>query len=1231
MTFVGGSLMSSPGAFGQSNRIEGEDFTAGNGVRTENTSDTGGGLNLCHIDDGEWAEYTVTVSQAGSYEFDFRVASNSTGGTIGVESNGSTIGSVAFAHTGGWQSWTTVSSIVTFAQPGTQTIRLNFAGEPDSSLFNINWLTFQPAPIFVEAENFTSQSGVRTEDTADAGGGTNLGYIENGDWAEYSVTIPEAGEYQLQFRAASNNDDGGSINIVSDGTSIGDITVPDTNSWQNWITISTTVNFNSPGNKTLRLNFSGGDGSLFNLNWFRIQVPEVLETLPLTIGSTLQQKMRYGMDYERLWYWTGGLNGSERDEVARWSVVDADVDFVRVAMNSGYELEFEGDYDLSAYSNKIIPLMQEMQQANPNIKFFASPRPLNEAYPNKKWEGSNVRWQPYPFWICGAPTPISGDFDFDWEKCSEYLVRYLLLMKSYGFKISFMDVTNEWQSNGGGGRLTQGDMDNIENYLSVTYFENPWSSSAPGIDPALVLEPADIPQLIAPSSWNYQQGTSWINNLEPGEANALSIAASHNTDRGGSAQAFAAAARSKMGNDVEVWNTETHGWKSTSGENETTSFYYYLEAIRAGFGGINGWLAIGTTSQGHSYILNPGGTPRRNVKYYIYRKLSSTSNYGNALNILEEPEEGVLNAPLGSNDDNVPRNVAAFIKDNLMTVWVVNENNTPVSLEITPAGRTIAASMVRRTHWTDPNNAEGFVTSEQVSSPSSFTSTIPGESVSCFEIVLDGEDFSNDLIQAEDFTHQWGTFLEDQTSYVNLAGVSNGDFTRYGAIALAKNSRMSFSVARPGNRPDGFIEIRDGSADGPLLGRVAVPETGNWQRYETIETTLDVEAGIYNLYLGYAEDTTTTGAAFFNMDWFTVNDPSPLSAPTGLTATATSSDGISLSWNASEGATSYNLLRATSASGPFVELATGLTTTTTNDPSASVGVTYYYVARAVNAELESANSLIASGTISLSPPSEISATAAGISVDLSWSASPGASSYKVFRSISLRRTFTEIMSGVTTTQISDTPDPAGTNYFYFVRAVNAAGESSNSATVLASLTLSAPAGLAAAHVNSSQIDLSWNTVSDATGYHIKRSLTSGGPYDTIASGVTSRTYSDTAALTPGTRYYYVVAADFSGTESEASNESSAVPSDPVIPEDVVVASMNLGYDLAGSEQVSASIAKSGLGQFYRVMASSDMTDAASWTQVSPVFSGNGGNLDIEFDFDYSAHEKYFFRLEAWTE
>ncbi len=74
----------------------------------------------------------------------------------------------------------------------------------------------------------------------------------------------------------------------------------------------------------------------------------------------------------------------------------------------------------------------------------------------------------------------------------------------------------------------------------------------------------------------------------------------------------------------------------------------------------------------------------------------------------------------------------------------------------------------------------------------------------------------------------------------------------------------------------------------------------------------------------------------------------------------------------------------------------------------------------------------------------------------------------------------------------------------------------------------------------SKIDLTWNSVTDATNYTIKRSTTAGGPYETIATDVTGTTYTDTD-VTNGTTYYYVVSAIVNGSEGWNSNEASATP------------------------------------------------------------------------------------------
>jgi hypothetical protein len=85
----------------------------------------------------------------------------------------------------------------------------------------------------------------------------------------------------------------------------------------------------------------------------------------------------------------------------------------------------------------------------------------------------------------------------------------------------------------------------------------------------------------------------------------------------------------------------------------------------------------------------------------------------------------------------------------------------------------------------------------------------------------------------------------------------------------------------------------------------------------------------------------------------------------------------------------------------------------------------------------------------------------------------------------------------------------------------------------------APTGLTAT-AGDTQVSLTWNTVAGAASYTIKRSTTSGGPYTTIQSNVTTTSFTNTG-LTNGTTYYYVVSAVNTQGESANSTQASAVP------------------------------------------------------------------------------------------
>ena len=83
-----------------------------------------------------------------------------------------------------------------------------------------------------------------------------------------------------------------------------------------------------------------------------------------------------------------------------------------------------------------------------------------------------------------------------------------------------------------------------------------------------------------------------------------------------------------------------------------------------------------------------------------------------------------------------------------------------------------------------------------------------------------------------------------------------------------------------------------------------------------------------------------------------------------------------------------------------------------------------------------------------------------------------------------------------------------------------------------------PVGLTAT-AGDAQVALSWSASSGATGYYVKRSTASGGPYRQIAA-LAGTSFTDTG-LTNGTEYFYAVSAYNSAGASANSAEANATP------------------------------------------------------------------------------------------
>ncbi|BCD99218.1 thrombospondin type 3 repeat-containing protein [Marinagarivorans cellulosilyticus] len=109
---------------------------------------------------------------------------------------------------------------------------------------------------------------VDVENSGDVGGGCNVGWIETGEWLEYSVDLSE-GTYVVTSRAASDTG-GGSFSVLLDGTPLAADSIGVTGGWQVYETHNLgEVNVTAGGSHTLRISVTQGG---FNLNWLQFNI-----------------------------------------------------------------------------------------------------------------------------------------------------------------------------------------------------------------------------------------------------------------------------------------------------------------------------------------------------------------------------------------------------------------------------------------------------------------------------------------------------------------------------------------------------------------------------------------------------------------------------------------------------------------------------------------------------------------------------------------------------------------------------------------------------------------------------------------------------------------------------------------------------------------------------------------------------------------------------------------------
>jgi beta-glucosidase len=131
---------------------------------------------------------------------------------------------------------------------------------------------------------YRTNEDVGIEPCTDTGGGYDVGYVNPGEWLEYTVNAPDPeAVYSISVRVASGSG-GGQLRLRLDGTLLGTVTVTNTGGWQDWqtITLPNVPVAGATGSRALRVEVINGG---FNLNWIQFNRVQLCGTNNIALGQ----------------------------------------------------------------------------------------------------------------------------------------------------------------------------------------------------------------------------------------------------------------------------------------------------------------------------------------------------------------------------------------------------------------------------------------------------------------------------------------------------------------------------------------------------------------------------------------------------------------------------------------------------------------------------------------------------------------------------------------------------------------------------------------------------------------------------------------------------------------------------------------------------------------------------------------------------------------------------------
>ena len=236
---------------------------------------------------------------------------------------------------------------------------------------------------------------------------------------------------------------------------------------------------------------------------------------------------------------------------------------------------------------------------------------------------------------------------------------------------------------------------------------------------------------------------------------------------------------------------------------------------------------------------------------------------------------------------------------------------------------------------------------------------------------------------------------------------------------------------------------------------------------------------------------------------------------------------IYTSWSTVNGASAYEVYRATSSIGSYA-LVSSTNAKSYYNAGLKINSNYYYKVRAYRligkVKVYSGFSSVIDAKTILGTPTLVKVVSSSYNgINVSWSGVTGASRYEIYRSTSKTGSY-NLLSSTTAKSYNNTGLTTNKIYYYKVRAYGVVGSLkvySNWTNVIYSKPVpSNPTNVKATKTSSKSIKATWSNVSGANGYEVFKATSSNGTYNLLWR--TESSCCTNSRLTAGKTYYYKI-------------------------------------------------------------------------------------------------------------